>query len=314
MPLTPSPRLWTIAVLCLSGLAALAQDDEPERKYLLKETPPAVGDVSIVERGEGEKVDIYATQRGTEAQIPDPTKFERHLQERYTETVLALDPEGAISQLKRVYTLARTVQTAGKLDPLKTVYHGRQGKTVVLKRLADKTSVTVANGKLSAAETKELAPQLDRAGGLNYLPDHEVGADDEWEIEEAQVLKAFGMEHGSLKARFIEVKPFRKHLCARINLDLQMQGKTAKGPIDWNLEGECYFALDLQRTLAYKLSGPVSTMGVGKVEGKVADLAGEGTGSMTLSRTWTKFGKQLLPIPAPTDTPPTAPAAPPSPR
>lgn len=305
MPRPFPPRLWTSAatLLCLTGWVALAQDETPEQKYLLKETPPAVGDVSVVERGESETLEVYATPRGQEAQIPEPVKAERRLRERFIETVLGLDAGGAITQLQRVYTAAQTQQTVGKLQPLGNVVHGRQGKTVLLKRAGGRTMVTVDAGKLSAAETKELALQLDRAGGLHYLPDHEVGADDEWEVDAAHVLKAFGMEHGSLKARFIEVKPFRKHPCVRINLDLQMDGKTAKGSVDWNLEGECYFALDLQRTLSCKLSGPVSTKGVGKVDGQLADLAGEGSGEITLSRSWTKFGKQPPRRAAPLDAP-----------
>jgi hypothetical protein len=289
-----------------------AQEEEPARKYLLKETAPVMGDVTVVERSEDETLEIYATPRGMEAQIPEPTKFGRHLRERFTETVLALDKEGQITQLQRVYTAARTQQTAGTLDPPKNLVHGRQGKTVTLKRVNGKTVVTVANGKLSAAETRELARELDRAGVLNLFPDQEVSPDDEWDVEEARVVKAFGMEHGTLKVHFIEVKPFRGHPCARLSLDLQLEGKDARGPISWNLEGTTFFAVDLQRTLYAKYSGPVSTMGVGKAEGHIADLAGEGIGEMTVSRNVIKKGK-LPPKPAePAPVPGAEPAAAPA--
>jgi len=316
MSLTYSSRAWVPALLLLSltGLVAGAQDEETTQKYLLKETPPLVGEVTAIEHSENQTLEIYATPRGMEAQIPEPTKSGRHLRERYTDTVLALDKDGLIMQLKRTYTVARTLQTAGALDPPKTLIHGRQGKTVTLKRVGTKTAVTVANGKLSAAETKELAQQLDQAGGLNLLPDHEVSPDDEWEVEEARVVKAFGMEHGTLKVHFIEVKPFRGHPCARLSLDLQLEGKTAKGPISWNLEGTHFFALDLQRTLYAKYTGPVSTMGVGRAEGQIADLAGEGIGEITLSRTLVKKGKQPLKPAEPREDPGTEPPTPPAPK
>jgi len=316
MPYTYPARAWvpSLLLLCLAGLAAGAQDEEPVKKYLLKETAPLVGDVTVIERNEDETLEVYATPRGAEAQIPEPTKSGRHLRERYTETVLALDKEGQISQLQRLYSAARMQLTAGSLDPPKNLVLGRQGKTVTLKRVNGKTLVTVANGKLSAAETKELALELDRAGGLNLFPDQEVSPDDEWDVEEARVIRAFGMEHGTLKVHFIEVKPFRGHPCARLSLDLQLEGKTAKGPISWNLEGTYYFAVDIQRTLYAKYSGPVSTMGVGKAEGHLADLAGEGIGEITVSRNLMKKGK-LAPKPVePMATPGADPPAAPVPR
>lgn len=303
MPRPRVPRAWSpsVLLLCLTCLAAAAaQDEEPAKKYLLKESPPAVGEVCVVERSEGETLEIYATPRGQEGLIPDPIKSERHLRERYVETVLALDKDGAVTQLQRAYRTARTQQTAGKLEPLKTVVHGRQGKTITLKRIGTKTVVSVAGGKLSAAETKELSLPLERAGVPNLLPEHEVGPEDEWDVEEARLVRAFGMEHGSLKVRFIEVKPFRGHPCARLSLDLQLDGKTPKGTISWNVEGESYFALDLQRTLLLKFSGPVSTTGVGRYEGQIADLAGEGIGEFSLSRDLIKKGK---PAPKPAETP-----------
>lgn len=320
MPTLPPKHLWAASILLL-GFACLAaaQDEEPAKKYLLQEAPPAPGEVCVVERSEGETLEIYATPRGMEGLIPDPVKSERHLRERYLETVLALDKDGAVTQLQRAYRSARTQQTVSKLEPLKTVVHGRQGKTLTLKRVGTKTVVNVTGGKLSLAETKELSIQLDRAGVLNVLPDHEVGPDDEWDVEEARIVRAFGMEHGTLHVRFIEVKPYRGHSCARLSLDLQMGGKTPKGTISWNVEGDAFFALDLQRTLLLKFTGPVSTTGVGKYEGHVADLAGEGIGEFSLSRDLIKKGKAAAkPVdpatPPGTEPPSPAPLAPAPPR
>jgi hypothetical protein len=239
-------------VVALLGSAAGAQ-----QKYRLKEATER-GDVSLLDKQVKVTVQFQVPVPGQEARDAIMSFGER---EQYRQSILAIDPTGKPSHLRRVYAVARRseVDPAGKKTEKVS---SLQGKTVAIRIVGAKVVVTCAKGKLAAADVKSLQEEiLSDPAAPPFFPDQEVGPGDEWEIDAEQLVTAFGkgIKEATAKARFEEVVNFSGHPCARLRLDLKVvaQPEGLPSPLTFQLVGDVYHATDLHRTLVATLSGPL---------------------------------------------------------
>jgi hypothetical protein len=284
---------WTLGLVVLGLTAAAAQEQTP-RKYLLKEAPAAVGDVSVLERSDGFKMDVYGKPRDIEGAVPQSLPITRRGREKFSETVLAIDKDGA-SHVRRTYTIARRQDTVKPGGPVKIVVAGRQGKTITLLRKGGKVIVAAAKGKLTAPEIKNLQTQFKPGSDIKTFPDHEIAIGDEWTIENAEAAKRQGLKSLILKCRLVELVPFQGRECAHVAVEMNMEADQNGFPLTWAMKGDLYHALDLQRSLSLKLSGPVEMKGSVKSNDLTIDLEGFGTGDFSLTQVWSKIAGKPLP-------------------
>lgn len=292
----PFARQFLVAVglIAYSGVGVFAQEAPPEKKYLLKEANAAVGDVSVLDQTSSLQIEVFGTPRDIPGATPRSFELTQRRREKFTETILAVGKEG-VTQVRRVYSVSRKQEKNGPGATLKTTVSSYQGKTVTIKRISGKTLVTVSKGKLTPAEQKDLKERFDQDTDFNMFPDHEVGPGDEWSVDEAVIKRKFSADHASLQARFVDVAPFEGHQCARIAITMQMEGKAGPNPLTWEMQGEFFFALDLQRILSGKVSGPVNTKGSVESRGITVDIEGLGTGGFNYSQQWLKVAGKPVP-------------------
>jgi hypothetical protein len=295
-PILPARSFLAVfGVVTMLGAAALAQPAPEAKKYLLKEASAAVGDVSVLDQSSNLQMEVFGTPRDIPGATPRSFELVQRRREKFTETVLAVGKDG-VTQVRRVYTISRRQEKSGPEAALKTTVSSCQGKTVTIKKVAGKTLVTAAKGKLTPADIKELKERFEQDSDFNMFPMHEVGPGDEWAVDEAVIKRKFGVEHASLQAKFVEVVPFKGHPSARIAITMHMEGKAGPNPLSWDMEGEFHFALDLQRTLSGKLHGPVNTKGAVESGGITVDVEGLGEGAFNHSQQWLKVAGKPVPV------------------
>jgi len=269
-------------------LAALSESTAfGQQKYRLRDDD-AVGDLSVTESSLSLRMDIQATANGQKS----PTfQLANQGQEKYAQTVLALGKNRQPSAIRRTYTVARTVETEpGKSPQRKTL--SVEGKTVTIRKSGGKVVVTVAKGKISAEDRKDLLDELE-ASEEEFFPKRDVAPGDTWTINSKQLAKAFGgAGRGTVRGRFIEVVSYAGRRCARIQIDLEVTTKAPGVPIlmKLNLSGDAYHALDIQRTLAVTLAGPVTAKGQAREQGMTILFSGNGTVQMKMTADWQKVG------------------------
>src|SRR5205085_4577179 len=125
-----------------------------------------------------------------------------------------------------------------------------------------KAEVICDKGKLAAADEKSLKNEvLGQPAAPPFFPDHEVAPGDEWEINSEKLATAFGkgVQKATAKARFEEVVESAGHPCAHVHLDLDVAAQPEGFPslLTFQLSGDVYYAIDLQRTLTAALTGPL---------------------------------------------------------
>jgi len=283
-PLASLSLLLSVSLLATGAVYA-------QQKQQLREVV-AVGDTAVVESS----LDLNLQVGGTagELEIP-PLKFASREREKYTQAVLAAGKEGATA-IRRVYEISRGVETdpTGRQE-VKT--SSLQGKTVVVKRVGGKVVVTPAKGKLSAEDHKNLLSALDDSG-LDFYPENEVTPGEEWTLNPQLAMGILpGADKATVKGRFEEVMPYAGRSCARIHMTVMVEGTNEEfgGTLTMNLTGDVYLALDIQRTIAMELSGPVTLKGESKQEGQVIALNGDGRMTVKERRQWLKLAGKPVP-------------------
>jgi len=283
-------------------VCAVAQEQPAAKKYLLKEAPAAVGDVSVTDRTNGFQMDVYGKPHGVEGAVPQNLPVSRRSREKFTETVLAVGKDGP-TRVRRVYAIARRNDTPKPGLPAKVLVESRQSKTLTFVRAGGKITVTAATGKLTATETKSLAERFKPGSDVRTFPDHEVAIGDEWTIDNSAVGKLQGIGKMILKCRFLEIVPFQGRECAHLSIEVNMESNADRFPLIWAIKGDVYHAIDLQRILSVQMTGPVEMTGSLKSNDITIDLEGIGTGDIKMTQTWSKIAGKPLPAPKPPPAP-----------
>jgi hypothetical protein len=270
--------------VCLAAGAAATTAALGQQAYRLRDTYRP-GDLSHVDTSMDMTMSIQATANGEQAPL---LFFGRRDREKYSEQVLAVDSRGP-SGVRRTYTVARGVDTDPNGSERKKVY-SLQGKTVVLRRKGDQTAVSVTRGKISAEDQKSLQRSL-KQSDMDMFPDRDVAPGEEWLVD-PQVMSAAveGMDKAEIRCRFQEIVPFAGRQCARVQVTMEMAGQPAgvPGPMTVKLSGDAYHALDLKRTIAVELSGPITMTGQKSENGLNIRFTGEGTMRLKETRRWLK--------------------------
>jgi hypothetical protein len=303
------PATLLLGYLALAGYLASAagsQAQEPAEKYRLTSVSQ-VGDVVVHEVQRTLDLDVTGTAGETTL---GTFRFASDEVERYREEVLSVDAQGQPTGLRRTYAISKSSET--NPDGTKEEVSSKQGKAIAIRRKNGKTVVTTAGGKLSADDLADLQDELDP--GPELLPRRPVGVGETWTVNlTKQALASMkGLEVGSLKGRLQEIVDYGGRRCARVHLVMALSGHPSaqKGMrMTATLEGDEYFALDLQRELGGGGTGPLTCSGSIQQNGATIKLKGTGTLEMRDLHQWIKIGGQPVPQPAT----PSDPASPPSP-
>lgn len=279
-PSRAGATLWMAACL-LCAASVLAQ-----QKQRLQDRS-VVGDCFVVKSN----FDMDMTLKSTAGEQELPSlKFASQEREKYTEEVLAAEG-GKTSAFRRVYTQSRSVETDPNGEKKETT-SPLQGKTVTVRRVGGKATVTATTGKLDEASQKSLIEDLEQ-GSMDFFPDREIGPGDEWEVDSGAVTKLFeGAEKATIKGRFVDEVQFEGHPCVRVHvtMDLQIKSPDMPVPAQLKLEGDLHHATDIQRTVSMEVSGPLTIQGETKENGAVITFTGEGTMRMKMTQQWLKAG------------------------
>jgi hypothetical protein len=270
--------------LALLLAASLASAAPAPQKYRLQDAA-AVGDASTTDQSMTMGIDLTLLIGGSPAQT---LKYGHHDQEKYTEWVLRMTGDRP-TYVRRTYTVARSLESAPGADPKRTVFT-RQGKTITLRQQGPRVVLSSPKGALAAAEAKELQSNF-KPSGFTFFPAHAVAVGEEWTVDPAKAAKFFpGTTKAEMKGRLEEIVQRSGHPCARVRvtLDLQAEGKEYPGPLKASLEGDLFHAVDIHRTVALHLTGPITMKGKIEQEGASVDLDGDGTMDMSWTSQWLK--------------------------
>lgn len=277
---------FALIMIAILTIAASVGAGGQEKKYRLRNVV-AVGDVSDTDDSMNMRVDLRGSVGGPE--LP-PVDYFRRGRRKYRTTVLAVDKNQNPTAIRRTYSIVREIEAQIGGIPNQTV-QSLQGKTVTLRRNASgKTTVTAAKGRISEEDRKELSDDLSEGGGA-FFPDRELGIGEEWNLDPKLIFKNLeGVERSTMKAKFAEVIPFQGHPRARIEMSFTLSGRLPDSGmrLEVTQTGDLYHAIDLQRTLAVSLDGPVTMQGQELIQGRTVFFTGEGTMEVEFSEHWSK--------------------------
>jgi hypothetical protein len=294
----PSLRIAACAAALLAALAAAPAAPQAEGKKVRLKSVHAPGDVSVVDYRLVNTISLEVSPP-----IPNlPTREnERQTRQQYREEILGPAAGSGARTVRRSYTSHRETEQDPSGNP-KTTVSSLQGKTVTVRWKGKDPVVTVAKGTLRPADRKELVEAL-REDGVEapFFPDRPIGPGDEWSPDEKDLRKEFkGLVKGEVACWFEEETEHQGHPCARIGMTLRLEGKIpgGSGTMTMDLEGEILYALDLQRILRERISGPVTTRfdhtgpdGVPRV------MNGSGSMETVTTYRWIKVaGKPVKPV------------------
>jgi len=273
-----------IAVLVLANGPALGQQPQ---SFRLKEVVSA-GDVGTIVSS----FDISVDARAQVLDQESPAMRTRNLQEAsYTVTVLSADAKGNPTGAKLRFTRAKMMmQLPGRRGVTRT--SPAQGKTVTIKKIGGKTTVSIDRGKLTAQDRAQLQEALDDDWSTVF-PDYEVAIGEEWSIDSGVFArKALGSDAtATVTGQVLDVVQKQGRPCARARLTMEISGRPQGEPLDMSikLSGELYFATDIKRVLVVNLSGPVTISGEIVQGGASLAIHGQGTSRLYYNSKWNKI-------------------------
>lgn len=258
------------------------------QQYLLREEI-AKGD--LCERNSQEIVEVQLRVKSGAEQ--SDLEFSNRTDEQYSTEVLTVDAAGLPTELRRRYSLDRRAWTDSDGVEKQRV-STLEGKTIVIKRTGQKTTVTPSSGKIAKEDEKGMTDEL---GAWVFFPDRPVREGDEWSADAKLVgLLLGGAQKGTVQCQFQKEVDFEGQRCARIYVVMNAAGRSqgAPGVSSMRLTGHLFQALDLRRMLALQLSGTVKMSGSIKERGRQATIAGTGTIRISVSNRWKKVdGKSV---------------------
>ncbi len=280
-------RLFALFMIVALTVAASVGAGGQEKKYRLREIA-AVGDISDVDDSMNLRVDLRGSAGGPE--LP-PIEYFRRGRRKYRTTVLPVDKDQRPTAIRRTYSIAREIEAeiGGVATPTVSLL---QGKTVTLRRDASgKTLVSVAKGRIGENERKEVSNDLSSTQD-DFFPDRDLAIGEEWTLDANRMFESLeGLEKATLRAKFAEVVTYRGHPCARIEMSYTVSGRVPSRSmnIQFTQSGDLYHAIDLQRTLAASVDGPVTLTGQELIDGRTVFFAGDGTMEQEYSERWSKI-------------------------
>jgi len=276
-----APLALLVALSLLAAGAVYAQQKQRLREVI------AAGDVVAVESTF--HLDVQVRVAGVPAEVP-PRRFQTHARDKYTRSVLARSAKGTTA-VRYAYAIARSIKTSPS-GAQQVEVSSMQGKTVVVKRVGDKVivSVTKGKGKLTPEDHDAFVSDLNNTN-VDFYPAKEVGPGDGWTAPSDSLAYPLPTaDELTVEARFEEVVRHAGHPCARVRTTVTAEGANEEyaGTITASLTGNVYLALDLQRTLAVDLSGPVTLKGEVKREDALVAFTGTGRMAVKESFSWLK--------------------------
>jgi hypothetical protein len=278
-------------VYSLTFLAAFAlTHDAPaggQEKYRLKEIE-AVGDSVKQDETLEMTVTINVTVNGQPAL---PVQLAVKEREVYVETLLAVGAKGRPTALRRSYAVStKTVSNPGGMP--KEEVSSLQDKTVTVRRVGNRVTVTVDKGRLSPEDHAEMMKALKRVQA-RFFPDRPLEIGESWFLSVPHPSEIFeGAKKATVSGRLVEVTQREGHRAAHLRVSVELAGRIPGAPlsIDAKLSGDIYHALDVQRPLAGDLSGPITVSGEAAQQGSTMRMTGRGTMSMKIRSQWLKVG------------------------
>jgi hypothetical protein len=253
----------------------------------------ALGDVSEVEDTTDMSLTVRVTVDGQEAPRAEFVKRER---EKYVETVLGT-ASGRKARARRTYSISRAAES-GPEGKLKQRVSTVQGKTVTVRLVNGQATVTPSRGRIAPQDAAALKSDFSRAAG-SVFPDRELSVGEEWSVDPNALSAVFGeVDRAEVRGRFEEITEHGGYRCARMRLDVTVEGKASGSPfpITMKLAGQRFYALDLNRPIELDMSGPITLNGETKEGGRTIVLAGEGTFKARQTARWLKVaGKPPAP-------------------
>lgn len=294
-----------IRAICLTALVlAASAGAQPAEKVRMKYVA-ATGDRHVSEGGMEMQFDIHVTAGEQEFPVVKSGSSE---QEKYTQDVLGVDARGRATGIRRAYSVSRKSETepGGEAKERVTSF---QGKTVAVRRAGGKVTVTSSGGKLHPDDHKSMLSALDHPE-QEFFPDRDLGPGDEWQVDPKVARTVFkGEAAAQIQCKFEEIVEFAGHRCARISVEMDIQGmpKDSPGPITMKLAGSLYHALDLHRMLSVDFAGPVTMVGEKTENGVVYKFKGDGSMRIRETRRWLRVdGKPVAGAAAPDGAQPVA--------
>jgi hypothetical protein len=129
MKTSPAVLAFVFASLLIAA-GALGQEPAAQ-KFLLKEVPPAVGDVSVRAAKNNSSMQIRAVPEGSNMAVLD-APYVSNSQEKYVQSVLAVSGINPTYYTRR-YAIAKETKTQKLGEPEKSVVLPRQGKTLTIR-------------------------------------------------------------------------------------------------------------------------------------------------------------------------------------
>jgi hypothetical protein len=260
--------------------------DDGGQKYALLDRY-AAGDVCTVDFNIDSRVTVTA-ETGCATGSFDASGSMR---ERFREEILAVDAKGPTAG-KITYSFVRaSVQSPVRGAKIRNSQ--MKGRTISYRRQGDKQSVTTSKGKLTPAERAAYI-RMFRNRRDYTLPNRPVAVGESWSIPSKIAAARFlpGTRRAATEVTFEEVTEWAGHPCARLHLTMNFQGTFGKTPLEGNLEGDVYYALDLQRIVAEEVSGPTSTHVTQTVKGRQVEVSGDGTLTIKNTIKWHKVASR----------------------
>ena len=113
-----------------------------------------------------------------------------------------------------------------------------------------------------------------------------------------QTAKLFkGIDKGEVKGKFEEAVQQGPFQCARIGMEINLQGQPEGVPVPMVFKGtgKGFFATDIRHSLDMELTGPITMKGEVKQNGVTIHFAGEGTLAQKETRRWMKLAGKPAP-------------------
>ena len=164
-------------------------------------------------------------------------------------------------------------------------------------RTQDGASVTVTQGKLTSDDEKSLSDSFSSQSASIY-PGKEVRVGESWSVPLSAVFgDTQGLPRGTASAQLVDIVNRAGHRCAHIKITSDISLKQEFSTLDLKMTGDAYFALDINREIERKASGPIHMSAQKKQDDKVMVIKSEGLVELTTSDNYAKASGTLVGTP-----------------
>jgi hypothetical protein len=159
-----------------------------------------------------------------------------------------------------------------------------------------KVTITPARGKVAPEDEKGIVEEFQQSGSP-FFPEREVAPGEEWSVDPKIVAQALkGINKGEVKGKFEEVVPYGGRQCARIGIEMSLEGQPGGVPVPMTMKGsgKGYYALDVMRPLDLELSGPITMKGDTEQNGVRLQFDGQGMLQKKETHKWVKVAGKAV--------------------